>query len=558
MSAPVFARTIGGQTSVRDLEVGLDLPQELAFVGQQVPVVVTLRQRGDLARQTRLSLHLAGKELESRMAKLIPDGAREEVFQVSQKTPGLYRYEIAADPLRGEVTTLNNKAGLLLRVVDQPIRVLLLEGKPYWDTKFLVRALSSDDAVELTSVVQLAAGRFLQRKITRPAGHGKQDAAAAKTDQWTIEKDAGRVLGDPQTLASYQIVILGHNAEVFLNDEALTRLKKWLIDSDGSLVCFRGAPSSQISQRLGELMPVRWTPTVESRFRVQLTGAGQALRWLPPSRDGDDPLAGMPSLAAVTRSEAKPSLAVVLAHGTSGDGQAAPVIAYQQLGGRVVVIEGAGMWRWAFLPPQFQDRDELYGSIWRSLVRWLVANVGLLPSQRMALRTDKLTFSTDENATATLLIRENQWTGEAPWVELSGAAIGKPRTIFCVPRGATPGQYHVPLGRLPEGQYVARVVGAEKDELSGVTAFDVQGNLKERLDVAARPDVMKFIAAESGGAVLEDSDVARLQRQFDEHLARSRPQRVTRVTAWDRWWVLIFAFGVWGVAWGLRRRAGLV
>ena len=44
---------------------------------------------GDLARQTRLSLHLAGKELESRMAKLIPDGAREEVFQVSQKaSPG--------------------------------------------------------------------------------------------------------------------------------------------------------------------------------------------------------------------------------------------------------------------------------------------------------------------------------------------------------------------------------------------------------------------------------------------------------------------------------------
>ena len=143
MSAPVFARPLGGQAGVRDLEVGLDLPQELAFVGQQVPVVVTLRQRGDLARQTRLSLHLAGKELESRMAKLIPDGAREEVFQVSQKTPGLYRYEIAADPLRGEVTTLNNKAGLLLRVVDQPIRVLLLEGKPYWDTKFLVAHLSS-------------------------------------------------------------------------------------------------------------------------------------------------------------------------------------------------------------------------------------------------------------------------------------------------------------------------------------------------------------------------------------------------------------------------------
>ena len=217
----------------------------------------------------------------------------------------------------------------------------------------------------------------------------------------------------------------------------------------------------------------------------------------------------------------------------------------------MVVIEGAGMWRWAFLPPQFQDRDELYGSIWRSLVRWLVANVGLLPSQRMALRTDKLTFSTDENATATLLIRENQWTGEAPWVELSGAALGQAADRSSACRAAPrPANTTCRSGGCRKGNTSPASSAPRKDELSGVTAFDVQGNLKERLDVAARPDVMKFIAAESGGAVLEDNDVARLQRQFDEHLARSRPERVTRVTAWDRWWVLIFAF------WHLGRRLG--
>ena len=54
-------------------------------------------------------------------------------------------------------------------------------------------------------------------------------------------------------------------------------------------------------------------------------------------------------------------------------------------------------------PPEHQQQEEIYGSLWRSLVRWLVANVGLLPSQRLALRADKLTFGTDENRFPRLL-----------------------------------------------------------------------------------------------------------------------------------------------------------
>ena len=46
MAAPILASTLGGQTGVRDLEVRLDMPEKLAFVGQDVPVIVNLQQRG--------------------------------------------------------------------------------------------------------------------------------------------------------------------------------------------------------------------------------------------------------------------------------------------------------------------------------------------------------------------------------------------------------------------------------------------------------------------------------------------------------------------------------
>jgi hypothetical protein len=579
MAAPVYVRSIGGAATVDDIEVGLDQPQELAFVGQRVPVVVSLRHRGLLPTRTAAALLLDGKPIERRNVSLKKNDTVEEVFHVSHKEPGLYRYEVCAEALPGEVTTVNNSAPLLLRVVDQPIRVLLLEGKPYWDTKFLVRTLSADQSIELTSVVQIAEGRLLwQRSPRQKPNHEEAPGRATKAsspsiarphpdplpkgegdrEQWAIEKDAGKFLSDADALAKYQVVILGRNAEAFLTDDALAKLRKWLSESEGSLVCFRGPPASQINQRLGDLLPLRWAPAAESRFHVELTDAGQTLRWLPTSGDGKGQLAELPSLATASRPEGAKALAVVLAKGVGGGAaQASPIMVYQPVGsGRVVVVEGAGMWRWAFLPPEHQKQEEIYGSLWRSLVRWLVSNVGMLPSQRLALRADKLSFTTDENVNATLLVRD--WSGDPPQVELIGGTSNRPQSFRCAPRGSYPGQFYVGLGRLPEGRYSLRVAGIDKKDVSGVAAFDVRGNLAERLDVCAQQNVMKMIAKESGGAVLERADPRLLAQQFDQHLGRTRPERTAQTTAWDRWWVLLGAFAIWGTAWGLRRRSGLV
>jgi hypothetical protein len=228
--------------------------------------------------------------------------------------------------------------------------------------------------------------------------------------------------------------------------------------------------------------------------------------------------------------------------------------------GRVVAVEGAGMWRWAFLPPQHQDRDELYGSLWRSLIRWLVTSAGMLPSQRLALRAEKSTFTSEENAVVTLQVREDRWTGGTPQIELSVVGtLRVPATLVpCKPWGNAPGQYHADLGRLGEGRYRVRVVGAGKEETSAEAAFDVRGNLKERLDVAARPANMAWIAQASGGAELKEAEPQAMTRLFNEHLQRSRPERVIRTAAWDRWWFLVGAFALWGTTWGLRRWSGLI
>src|SRR5206468_3314751 len=84
-------------------------------------------------------------------------------------------------------------------------------------------------------------------------------------------------------------------------------------------------------------------------------------------------------------------LAVAIGGQIGQESQSSPAVVYQPYGtGRVVVIEGAGMWRWAFLPPQYQQGEEVYASLWHSLLRWLVSGGQLLPGQKMTLRAEEL------------------------------------------------------------------------------------------------------------------------------------------------------------------------
>ena len=563
MAAPVYASTVGQQSGVRDLEVSVKAPQEMAFTGQTVPITVSVRQRGSLTDRVSLVLTMDGVEAQRQDVQVEPDASSEASFDVAQSAAGLYRYDIQVVAAPGEVTDLNNSAAFLLRVVSEPVRVLLLEGKPYWDAKFLTRTLSSDPSVDLTTWVRLAENRFLQRRIALPAQAATDSTnpatpgdTVARTDEWTTEQDLSKLWTGPDSLDSYQIVLLGRDAEVFLDDTRVVALKKWLAEKNGSLVCFRGAPATQVSQRMAELMPVRWAPTRESRFRVELTESGRAAQWLP-DHDGQEVLNQLPSLATVAEAKQPKPLAVVLATSRGDAGDTTPVMTYQPVGnGRVVVIEGAGMWRWAFLPPEHRAFDDTYGMLWRSLVRWLVSNAGLLPSQTSALRADKVTFRTDETATATLLVRDTA-AGGPPQVELSGGVLSAPQPFTPVAEGSWPGQYRVDFGKLPEGKYRATVQGTELNS-STAAAFDVRGNLTERLDVAARPDLLLMMSQESGGRILEGDLVQQLREHFDKYVAASRPQRSVKVTAWDRWWVLVTVCGLWAAAWGLRRRNGLI
>lgn len=87
----------------------------------------------------------------------------------------------------------------------------------------------------------------------------------------------------------------------------------------------------------------------------------------------------------------------------------------------------------------------------------------------------------------------------------------------------------------------------------------IRGRPYEKIDVAARPELMRRIPEISGGIALDPSEVAERIGElfFKTHLSESQPERVRRYPAWARWWVLVGILALWTTAWTVRRFSGL-
>lgn len=592
MAVPVFTRTFGADASIADLELQVLTPEDIAFTGQQLPIRARVRHPGFPAgTTTEITLSSEGGKILATQPIVFTDEESALVeFPIKAGPVGIQRFALEVKPLPQEIVRANNSGVFYLRVIDTPIRVLVLEGKPYWDTKFLIRDLVESPGVTVTSAVRLKDGRVLTRrsewkgppKDHVPAPSADATPSAEPEEHIEMLSAPAELLRSFEKLKEYDVIILGRDVDSFLERDSVENLCRWVGEWGGSLVCARGRPLQVVPASLDRVMPVRWQVGTERRFRVNLTRDAE---WGFPAFPPAAPL--MPSLASDAESIVEKPLATVLARSgpptasASNEPSASPradqpdegknpmaVASYQPYGsGRVIVFEGSGLWRWAFLPRAETARQDIYPRFWNSLLRWLVASGDFLPGETARLRASQTTFTEMDSPSLFLMTRNDPEIGaenSAPTVAIRSMTDPQgfpPRRVACAPAGARENLYRATCGPLPVGAYVAqleRVRGAGSPPRSVECAFDVTEPTAEWLDLRARPGLMKQIAEQSGGAVLGDRPAEQVSKTYLEYWKERHPEQFHREPAWDRTACLVALAAVAGALWILRRRGGLV
>lgn len=466
---------------------------------------------------------------------------------------GQYEYQLSLDKVTRESEVGNNEQTVFAFVQPRRMQVLLIEGQPFWDTKFIAQSLRKDERIELTQFSQIARSKR-ETIVTR-----------SSDDQTSVVK----LPATAEDWSRYDVIILGKQIENVLTPNSIRGLVEHVETTGGNLVLARGRPYDNQSQRgiqigeeLGPLEPIEWGTTKLPESKIRLTMSGKMTRWFMPTKMGLDVetalerLPGLASLDEVTRT--KPSARILAEAAPDPDSeQRQPALVTASTGaGSVVAFTGEGAWKWSLLSTDNQDLSGFYDAFWSNMIRWLVIGGDFQPGQQLSMKLSRSSIRVGEEISVDIVLKQLATSGREPTLQVKNPDGTVQQIPLSPVAGRTPrlrARYQVEQNGVHE--FLLDAAGMTPDSIT--RKFNAYSINVERLNTAARPMNMKMIADQTGGRFYgpNDCDEFIRQIQLDAEATKIPPKTVY---IWDQAWLMIALIFVAGAEWIFRKTNGLI
>lgn len=550
MKVPVWTAAVGTSKMSKDVYAVARLSSSFIFVDQPASIHVSVSASGFENWYAKVNLYRQDEFVTSQKVQL-RNGHASLIFPIHEEMTGAVRYKVQVEPLAGESDKDNNERTIIARVIDEKTRVLVVEARPHWDSKFLLRCLRADTNIEVTSIFHI--------------NDKKSFAIVEKRDvNGKVDKSVNPGVRMPRTkgeLYKYDCIFLGRDIDTVFSSDELWLLKDYLVDRGGSIVFFRGKSYTGSVPEIQAIEPVNWADDRDQDVRFELTNIGRSnpiFDFRPHEVSTDVIIQQLPSMASVTRVDGKKSLAVVLAKTNLGFGlDEIATVAYQRYGkGKVMSVGAMGLWQWSFLPKEMHQYDDVYQRFWGQMVRWLVTGSDFLPGQDISFLLDKTTYAPGEKVHLSVSTKLIDGKKYEPWIEITGPD-GK--SVMMVPRPQADDKdlYTTIFSPDMEGEYKAVLHNNVGTPSTEEIRFTVYQNALESRYVSADRELLGKLSSITGGQQMELEDLQELPAkvaQFEElSCEKTRAHDV-----WDKLGFFALLITAMGTEWLVRRTSGLV
>lgn len=526
-----------------DVRIQAVVVADAVFPKDRVPVrVQVLSSAAYAGRDMELTLRAGDRELDRKTIRLAGAVQLEELAFVPEAKAGSMKLDVHLTPLQGEASTENNHAERLVKVIDDKIKVLYVEGRPRWEFRYLRPVLLRDHRLDV---------KFLLTE-------GDPDLPRASSQY------LARFPEDEAAAFQYDLVIIGDVPASYFTGAQLDWLAKLVREKGGSFLMLAGeqyAPATYLDTPLAPVLPVKLV--IAGREMVNpndfpaLTRAGgeSLMMALSPSDDLTRqlwslvrPLHTLPRLDG-----AKPGATVLLTlAGQERKPDAYPLIAWQRTGsGKSLFVGTDQLWRL-----RFKHGDEYHARFWGQAIQFLTLSRLLGENKRVRLETERKSYRAGERIPIYANVLDETFQPvQAETFPVQVASVpprGEPRSIVLRAVPGTPGLYQGSLSLEQAGTYQLRPLQQNEAHANKVD-FQVTAANREQLEPAVQTELLKKVAELSGGRVLSVRDLPGLPAEWkDQSRTVTLPPR--EVELWDRWWILAAVLGCAGTEWFLRRR----
>jgi hypothetical protein len=584
----------GGPRPVLDAAiVSLEAPQTV-YTGDKVFIAAEVKLDGLAGKKATVTLWHGEEVVDKKEVPIGADAVRARVEVVHEpQGVGLHTYCAKVQEFEGEVITSNNQRSVSVSVSDERTRVLIVDGRPRWEFRYLKNLFASRDKTVKLQYVVLEPDR-IEGQDARPLVPA---SAAREKDQ----VEATAFPADESEWMKFDVVILGDIPPSSLRPQDQDALKKFVEDRAGTLIVVAGPrymPHAFAGTPLADLLPVTFRRVEqeepyllppEGNFHIELTAEGRdsvIMRLSPEAVENQATWSGFPEIRwrhpGLTAKEGASVLAFALTPDAPpcvqpGGGPQVPdeqtvlkqrqfqrehplVVAHNVALGRVLLLGFDHTWRL-----RYRVGDTYHHKFWGQVLRWATADKLPAGTSLVRIGTDQPRYPARSRIRVRAQIVKPDY---APVVSddvtvkvLDGARLVLRRRMEYQPHSL--GMYAADLGELPPGNYrleldapaARQLLFAEKAD-KVATEFSVEAVAPlEQIELAADRGLLERMAALTGGVVVAPEDAAETLKALGPPVLSHKELR--QRSLWDSWPFLALILLAATVEWSLRKRARL-
>ncbi len=558
---PINTVGIGPTKLRRDLELAdVSLPKR-TLPGSVVLGRATIRHPGFEGSEVQLSVRDGSTLLDSRTVTLSRESQVTTVeFRVSPRFEGVKLLDVSVDRLPGEEVEENNSRRVLLEVRSSNTRVLLVEGRPRWEYKFLRQALSGDKSIRLESLLRTAINKFYRQGI---------------------EEESTLASGFPSSrskLFQYKGLVIGDVESAFFTYPQMETIRDFVSLRGGGLLMLGGGSTLSAggyqNTPVEEVLPV-WLEKEGNRrsgeidylradSTVELTAFGRnhpALQIAPSEQESTALWKDMPPLIDRNLvSGLKPGATLLMQAASPDNDVKSPLLVSHRYGrGLGLAFLSGSSWRWQMLR---DHEDQSHETFWQQVLRWLVSSA----RDPVSVEVERQVYSQNEPVKIRAEINDdsfNRLNDARVEVKITPPA-GEPRVVPLEWSPSENGVYEATitpsengLFRLDATAWQARKGAAEPVELGTDSVyFECESGWREYFDSTQKEDFLRGISSSTGGRYYTLADIDRLP---DEVVYTGG--ETTSVEVLDLWNMpvnFLLLLGLLSTEWMIRRRRGWI
>lgn len=569
LGVPVFTLGLGSEEASWDIAIDELIVPEQAFQGESVPLHVILSQRGGEEEQTldvRFRVSVEGESIAEETLSL-PAGQNRYEWSLERvfSEPGHHQIMVEIEPQMETpervplaVREAQRKATADLTILRNRYGIVLLSGRPGWESRYARRAFEEDPRFEVLSLWQKPGGGLTL--IETPESRADARDSTLKVLREKL-RDAASLDALFENLSGVDLLVLsdlsiraGGRRPADLNSSRIQALIRWVDQDGGRLILLGGeemfASGGSVFQELAPLLPVQLARVNDYRTQPvfpRLTDFGQRSEALVTWRQFE-PAALGPMVTSHRLGSPRLGAEVLLE-----DQEGNPLLAWHSFGsGRVMVLATDSFWRYGLPLAERTVTPEQFGNFWREKARFLI-----LGRQGGGLRlyTDGQHYYRGEPVRVWAYVDANIQTEES-----------LPRIPVMIQRDGDEVPERVFLSRNPQAWTLYE--GSFRPQQTGHYTLQVEMNQiqdEKRIEVSAPREeyrwlhqnvaLLQEVAQVSGGSYLRPEELDRLPSRMNlvpetEIISRS-------VFVGSLPWVLPLLLAVITAEWILRKRASL-